>query len=61
MQGSTHQLILKVMISKGLEKGPMQTMNRMIDFAPHVFGATKYSGSTLSLTYTVRRQIFDQM
>jgi hypothetical protein len=58
MQGSTHQLIQNVVISKGLEKGPMQTMKRMIDFAPHVFGASKYSGSTLSLTYTVQRQMF---
>lgn len=41
--------MVNVVISKGLEKGPMQIMNVKIDFAFQVRGFSRLSGSILSL------------
>jgi hypothetical protein len=37
-------------MSNGLDVQPIITMNRASDFTFHVFGFTKYSGSTSSLS-----------
>ena len=44
-----HKLRQKVKTSKTLDVGPKKIIKRAIDQAFQVFGATRYSGSTLSL------------